>query len=40
MAKIIKSEVIGLEHPIYGGEWAVSSHRKSTPEEEVSMLSL
>ena len=40
MAKIIKSEVIGLEHTIYGGEWTFSSHRKRTPEEEVSMLSL
>ena len=40
MAKIIKSEVIGPEHPIYGGEWTFSSHRKRTPEEEVNMLSL
>jgi hypothetical protein len=34
MAKIIKSEVLGSEHPIYGGEWTMSSHRKRTPEEE------
>ena len=34
MAKIVKSEVLGPEHPIYGGEWTVSSHRKRTPEEE------
>ena len=40
MAKIIKSEVIGPEHPTYGDEWIVSSNRKRTPEEEVSMLSL
>ena len=34
MAKIIKSEVLGPEHPIYGGDWTISSHRKRTPEEE------
>ena len=40
MAKIVKSEVLGPEHPIYGGECTISSHRKRTPEQEVSMLSL
>ena len=38
MAKIIKSEVLGPEHPIYGGEWTVSSHRKRTPEEEAKYV--
>ena len=35
MAKIVNSEVLGPAHPIYGGEWTVSSHRKRTPVEEV-----
>ena len=39
MAKIVESEFLGPEHPIYGGEWTVSSHRKRTPERQ-SMLSL
>ena len=34
MAKIVKSEFLGPEHPIFGGEWTISSHRKRTPEEE------
>ena len=34
MAKIIKSEFLGPEHPIFGGEWTISSHRKRTPEQE------
>ena len=34
MAKIVKWEVLGPEHPIYRGEWTVSSHRKRTPDEE------
>ena len=38
MAKIIKSEVLGPEHPIYGGEWTISSHRKRTPEEEAKYV--
>ena len=38
MAKIIKSEVLGPEHPIYGGEWTVSFHRKRTPEEEAKYV--
>ena len=38
MAKIIKSEVLGPNHPIYGGEWTVSSHRKRTPEEEAKYV--
>ena len=38
MAKIIKSEVLGPEHPIYGGEWTVSSHRKRTPEQEAKYV--
>ena len=38
MAKIVKSEVLGPEHPIYGGEWTVSSHRKRTPEEEAKYV--
>ena len=33
MAKIVKSEVLGPEHPIYGGEWTVSSNKKRTPEQ-------
>ena len=31
MAKIIKSEVLGPDHPIYEGERTVSCHRKRTP---------
>ena len=38
MAKIVKSEVLGPDHPIYGGEWTVSSHRKRTPEEEAKYV--
>ena len=38
MAKIIKSEVLGPEHPIYGGEWTVSSHKKRTPEQEAKYV--
>ena len=38
MAKIVKSEVLGPEHPIYGGEWTVSSHRKRTPEQEAKYV--
>ena len=38
MAKIIKSEVLGPEHPIFGGEWTISSHRKCTPEEEAKYV--
>ena len=38
MAKIVKSEVLGPEHPIYGGEWTVSSHRKRTPEEDAKYV--
>ena len=34
MAKIIKSEFLGPEHPIFKGEWTISSHRKRTPEQE------
>ena len=34
MAKIVKSEVLGPEHPIFGGEWTISSQRKRTHEEE------
>ena len=38
MAKIIKTEVLGPEHPIYGGEWTVSSHRNRTPEQEAKYV--
>ena len=38
MAKIVKREVLGPDHPIYGGEWTVSSHRKRTPEEEAKYV--
>ena len=38
MAKIVKSEVLGSEHHIYGGEWTVSTHRKRTPEEEAKYV--
>ena len=38
MAKIIKSKFLGPEHPIYGGEWTVSSHRKRTPEQEAKYV--
>ena len=38
MAKIVKSEVLGPEHPIYGGEWTVSSHRKRTPEQQAKYV--
>ena len=38
MAKIVKSEFLEPEHPIYGGEWTVSSHRKRTPEEEAKYV--
>ena len=38
MAKIVKTEVLGIEHPIYGGEWTISSHRKRTPEEEAKYV--
>ena len=38
MAKIVKSEVLGPEHPIYGGDWTVSSHRKRTPEQEAKYV--
>ena len=38
MAKIVKSEVLGPEHPIYGGEWTISSHRKRTPEQEAKYV--
>lgn len=38
MAKIVKSEVLGPEHPIYGGDWTISSHRKRTPEEEAKYV--
>ena len=38
MAKIVKSEVLGPEHPIYGGECTISSHRKRTPEEEAKYV--
>ena len=38
MAKIIKSEFLGPEHPIYGGEWTVSSHRNRTPEQEAKYV--
>ena len=38
MVKIRKSEVVGLEHPIYGGEWTFSFHRKHKPEEEVKYV--
>ena len=38
MAKIVKTEILGPEHPIYRGEWTVSSHRKRTPEEEAKYV--
>ena len=38
MAKIRKSEVLGLEHPIYGGGWTFSFHRKHKSEEEVKFV--
>ena len=38
MAKIVKSEVLGPEHPIYGSAWTVSYHRKRTPEEEAKYV--
>ena len=38
MAKIIKSEFLGPEHPIFGGEWTISSHRKRTPEQEAKYV--
>ena len=38
MAKIVKSEVLGPEHPIYGGDWTISSHRKRTPEHEAKYV--
>ena len=38
MAKIVKTEFLGPDHPIYGGEWAASSHRKRTPEEEAKYV--
>ena len=38
MAKIIKSEFLGPEHPIYGGEWTISSHRKRTPGDEAKYV--
>ena len=38
MAMIIKSEVLGPEHPIYVGEWTVFSHRKRTLEEEAKYV--
>ena len=38
MAKIIKSEFLGPEHPIYRGEWTVSSHRTRPPEEEANYV--
>ena len=38
MAKIVKSEVLGPEHPIYGGEWTVSSHSNRTPEQEAKYV--
>ena len=38
MAKIVKSEVLGPDHPIYGGEWTVSSHRKRTAEQEAKYV--
>ena len=38
MAKIIKSEFLGPEHPIFGGEWTISSYRKRTPEEEAKYV--
>ena len=40
MARIVKSEVLGPEHPIYGAEWTVSSHKKRTPEEEAKYIYL
>ena len=38
MAKIVKLEVLGSEHPIYGGEWTISSHRNRTPEQEAKYV--
>ena len=38
MAKIVKTEVLGPEHPIYRGEWTVSSHRKRAPEQEAKYV--
>ena len=38
MAKIVKSEVLGPEHPIFGGEWTISSHGKRTSEEEAKYV--
>ena len=38
MAKIVKTEVLGPEHPIYGRAWTVSSHKKRTPEEEAKYV--
>ena len=35
---ILKSEVLGPEHPIYVGEWTVFSHRKRTSEEEAKYV--
>ena len=38
MAKIVKSEVLGPEHPIHCGEWTISFHRKRTPEQEAKYV--
>ena len=38
MAKIVKTEFLGPDHTIYGGEWTVSSHRKRTPEQEAKYV--
>ena len=38
MAKIVKTEFLGPGHPIYMGEWTVSSHRKRTPEQEAKYV--
>ena len=38
MVKITKSEVLGPEHPIYGGEWTIPSHRKRMPKQEAKYV--
>ena len=38
MAKIIKSEFLGPEHPIFGGEWTISSYKKRMPEQEAKYV--
>ena len=38
MAKIVKTKVLGPEHPIYGSEWTISSYKKRTPEQEAKYV--